>query len=96
MSDSERVQLRSAFDVFDADHDGVVSREELTGLMGSLIPNPKPEDVEANFFSMDENGDGSVTFEDFILAWAKSKLESPEVSRAENPRFMIPLRHLLS
>lgn len=59
--------LRSAFNVLDADHDGKISRDDLRAFYGGFLADgASEEDVIGSMISMaDGNKDGYVEFEEF-------------------------------
>jgi protein phosphatase len=65
-----RIQLRSAFRMFDTDNDGKVTAEEFqSGLkaINALLDNPLSEmQVDQLMKSLDRNGDGSLDYKEFL------------------------------
>ena len=61
-------ELRKAFDVMDANKDGVVTKEELRTLLKGLGEEVTDEIVDEMINIADENGDGKVQFEEFCKA----------------------------
>lgn len=63
-------QLAKIFRVFDADKNGVLSRDEIARIMRKLAPKQWKEDatVDALFAAADVNHDGMVQYEEFA-AW---------------------------
>ena len=60
--------MRKAFDVMDANKDGVVTKEELKTLLKGLGEEVTDEIVDEMINIADENGDGKVQFEEFVKA----------------------------
>ncbi|XVF40943.1 hypothetical protein PTKIN_Ptkin01aG0241400 [Pterospermum kingtungense] len=60
-------ELRETFDIFDTDHDGKITAEELMGFYKEKIGDERCtlEDCRRMIASVDKNGDGFVCFEDF-------------------------------
>lgn len=58
--------LVEAFRAFDADNDGQITAEELSGLMGSLGYNPTQQDIRAMMQKGDSNGDGMLSMAEFL------------------------------
>ncbi|XP_041024558.1 probable calcium-binding protein CML36 [Juglans microcarpa x Juglans regia] len=61
-------ELRETFDIFDADHDGRITAEELWGFFTAMGDEQCTlEDCRRMIAGVDKNGDGFVCFEDFSL-----------------------------
>lgn len=58
-------ELRHAFDVLDADHDGLLSVEEVRHVFGNVGERLSPEEIDDMFAAVDLNHDGRITFEEF-------------------------------
>ncbi|OMO63107.1 Calcium-binding EF-hand [Corchorus olitorius] len=60
-------ELRETFDIFDTDHDGKITAEELMAFYREKIGDERCtlEDCRRMIASVDRNGDGFVCFEDF-------------------------------
>ncbi|XP_022766610.1 probable calcium-binding protein CML35 [Durio zibethinus] len=60
-------ELRETFDIFDTDHDGKITAEELMAFYKEKIGDERCtlEDCRRMIASVDKNGDGFVCFEDF-------------------------------
>ena len=61
-------ELRKAFDVMDANKDGVVTKEELKNLLKGLGEDVTDEVVDEMIAIADTNNDGKVQFEEFCNA----------------------------
>ena len=61
-------ELRKAFDVMDANKDGVVTKDELKTLLSGLGEDVTDEVVDEMIKIADENGDGKIQFEEFCKA----------------------------
>ena len=59
--------LKAAFESFNGDVDEVLTVNELFGVMGNLGFHLSREDCQNIIASMDGDGDGAVSFEDFKL-----------------------------
>ncbi|KAJ3808337.1 hypothetical protein EV368DRAFT_66826 [Lentinula lateritia] len=62
-TDSEE-EIRQAFQVFDKNGDGTISAKELKAVMESLGENLSDKEVDAMIFEADQDGDGSINYED--------------------------------
>ena len=68
LSGDQAAELKKAFEVMDANKDGVVTREELTTLLKGLGENVTDDVVDEMIKIADENGDGKIQFEEFVKA----------------------------
>ena len=68
LSAEQIAQLRKAFDVMDANKDGVVTKEELKNLLKGLGEDVTDEVVDEMIAIADTNNDGKVQFEEFCNA----------------------------
>ena len=59
------LELKKAFDVFDKDNSGSISRSELKDLMKSLGQKLTESEVDQIMNTVDENNDGEISFEEF-------------------------------
>nr|XP_022332304.1 neo-calmodulin-like [Crassostrea virginica] len=66
--------FKETFNLFDKDGDGTISTSELAMVMRSLGQNPSDMELEMMLRGVDEDGNGSIDFEEFVLMMAK-KLE---------------------
>ena len=56
-------ELREAFNVFDADKSGTISKDEIYKLMKGLGENLTEEDVDQMIAEVDVDGDGHISCE---------------------------------
>jgi len=61
-------ELLDAFNVFDIDNDGFISKDELRQVMKNIDTKITEEELEAMIEAIDEDGDGRVNYEEFIKA----------------------------
>ena len=64
----QSAELKKAFEVMDANKDGVVTKEELSQLLKGLGEDVTDEVVEEMIKIADDNGDGKIQFEEFVKA----------------------------
>uniref|UniRef100_A0A8C1LFJ4 Troponin C, slow skeletal and cardiac muscles n=2 Tax=Cyprinus carpio TaxID=7962 RepID=A0A8C1LFJ4_CYPCA len=61
-------KFRAAFDIFVQDaEDGCISTKELGKVMRMLGQNPTPEELQEMIDEVDEDGSGTVDFEEFLV-----------------------------
>ena len=68
LSEDQSAELKKAFDVMDANKDGVVTKDELRTLLKGLGEDVTDEVVDEMINIADENGDGKVQFDEFVKA----------------------------
>jgi len=64
----EEKRLAEAFDLMDDDDSGFISKENLIKLLGNDVP---PERIEKLIRQADFDGDGMISFEDFLTMFRK-------------------------
>ncbi|XP_044763551.1 neo-calmodulin-like isoform X3 [Coccinella septempunctata] len=63
-------EFREAFRLFDKDGDGCITKEELGRVMRSLGQFARSEELQQMLQEIDVDGDGNVSFEEFVdIAW---------------------------
>ena len=71
--------FREAFDLFDKDKDGAITRDELALVMKSLNFHPTDEELKTIMDDIDVNSNGKVEFEEFVtLLHKRGKEEDVE------------------
>lgn len=66
--DDAEKDLRAAFAVFDQDHNGFITRDELISAMSFLGENLTEADVDNLIMKADIDKDGQINYEEFIQA----------------------------
>jgi len=66
-------EFKEIFDLFDADSNGSITKEELAGAMGSLGISLTPEELEAIFIKTDADLSGTIGFAEFAQ-WVNNKV----------------------
>lgn len=62
----QKKEYTQAFEVFDKDKDGFVTRQELKTIMRSLGQNPSEDDIEEMMVTADANQDGKISYDEFM------------------------------
>ena len=75
LSADQIAELKKAFEVMDANKDGVVTKDELKSLLKGLGEEVTDEVVDEMIKIADENGDGKIQFEEFCKAAAAGNWE---------------------
>uniref|UniRef100_UPI00358E147D troponin C, skeletal muscle-like n=1 Tax=Myxine glutinosa TaxID=7769 RepID=UPI00358E147D len=60
-------EFKAAFDMFDADRGGDINTSELGNVMTLLGQNPSKEELDAIIEEVDEDGSGTIDFEEFLV-----------------------------
>ena len=68
LSAEQTAELKKAFEVMDTNKDGVVTKDELMGLLKGLGEDVTDEVVDEMINIADANGDGKIDFEEFVKA----------------------------
>ncbi|KAK8816179.1 calmodulin [Blastocystis sp. ATCC 50177/Nand II] len=66
LTEEQKKEYTQAFEVFDKDKDGKISRQELKTIMRSLGQNPSDDDIEEMMLSVDKNQDGQISYDEFM------------------------------
>ena len=74
-TEDQIAEFREAFQIFDKDHDGMISTKELGTVMRGLGQNPTENEIAQMIIDVDENGDGTIDFKEFLGLMAE-KLKS--------------------
>jgi len=67
LSDAMLSEFKAAFDIFDTDGGGDISTAELGTVMKMLGQNPSREELDEIIEEVDEDGSGSIDFEEFLV-----------------------------
>ena len=65
-SDDELSELQDAFELFDKDGDGSITREEMSQVMRGFGQSVDSEVLRPLFTEVDDNGDGSLQWDEFV------------------------------
>lgn len=79
LTQAQLKELRDTFSLFDKNHDGVITFDELEGVVDSLRLQLTKEEVETMMTDADRNGDGCIEFSEFVLLMAPT-LETSDAS----------------
>merc|ERR1712139_570182 len=66
LSDTEKQEIKEAFDLFDTDGSGNIDVKELTIAMKALGCEPKPGEIEKMIGEVDDDGGGEIGFDEFL------------------------------
>ncbi|EDO33580.1 predicted protein [Nematostella vectensis] len=71
LTEEEIAEYKEAFSLFDKDGDGTVTTAELGTVMRNLGQNPTDEEIREMIKEVDEDGSGSIGFEEFLQLMSK-------------------------
>eukprot|EP01051_Picozoa_sp_SAG22_P006068 SAG22_NODE_384_length_11306_cov_12.130365_6_plen_146_part_00 len=71
-SEAELAEIRKAFDTVDMDKSGRLDRDEVKAAGQRLGRYLAASDVDEGMAEMDQNGDGTVDFDEFVSWWWRS------------------------
>ena len=102
-----RKEYQEAFEMFDVNKDGAISKKELEHILRSLNEDPDEEEIQQLLDEVDVDGNGEIDFEEFVALMGKRQkqidLEAEIVNafkvfdKEENDLISITdLRHILS
>jgi len=73
---SEQIEeFKEAFNLFDKDGDGVITTKELGTVMRSLGQNPSEVELQDMINEVDQDGNGTLDFEEFLVMMAKKQIQ---------------------
>ncbi|CAF1554068.1 unnamed protein product [Rotaria magnacalcarata] len=72
LTQSQERELRDAFNLFDRDHSGKITKSELRRMLGALNVKATDNEVQKLLRRMDTDNSGEIDFNEFKNAMAKS------------------------
>jgi len=67
--DTPRTSVRTLFDAYDRDGNGVIDFPEFRALMAALDADMSPDELATGFDVIDEDRSGEISFEEFFRWW---------------------------
>jgi len=64
-------EYKEAFDMFDIDHSGAISIQEISKIMKNFGNPMKEDEIKKMIKPIDSDSDGKVTFEEFVTLMQK-------------------------
>jgi calmodulin len=68
---------------------GSISKQELKGVMKKLGQNPTDDDIEAMIKSVDDNGDGEIDFDEFLVLMSAKKKNNNDPDKELKDAFKV-------
>ncbi|XP_012877567.1 PREDICTED: centrin-4-like [Dipodomys ordii] len=66
LNETQKQEIKEAFDLFDVDGSGTIDVKELKIAMRALGFEPKKEEIKHMIAEIDTEGTGTISFEDFL------------------------------
>lgn len=85
-SDKDIQELKQAFDMFDKNHDGKISSEELGCVLRTLGHNHSSKEVEEMIKNVDTNENGFVEYDEFLNMMLRASKEQHTASSSDEAR----------
>uniref|UniRef100_A0AAY4DDR6 Troponin C, skeletal muscle n=1 Tax=Denticeps clupeoides TaxID=299321 RepID=A0AAY4DDR6_9TELE len=82
LSEEMIAEFKAAFDMFDTDGGGDISTKELGTVMRMLGQNPTREELDAIIEEVDEDGSGTIDFEEFLVMMVQ-QLKEDQAGKTE-------------
>ncbi|XP_052137267.1 putative calmodulin-like protein 6 [Oryza glaberrima] len=86
LNEQQISDFRDAFSLFDKNNDGCISREELATVLTRLGMAPSQEDLQDMIVAVDEDGNGTIEFDEFIAIMKKKLYENGKGDEEEELR----------
>ena len=67
LDQEERDEWKTIFNLFDVDGDGSITCQELGVVLRSMGQNPSDKELKEMIKDMDEDGSGTVDYEEFVI-----------------------------
>ena len=74
-------QFREAFELFDTDQSGTIDGTELKFCMQALGFDPSPHEIKDMLEKIDQDGNGTVEFEEFVDLLSGKMVRLPRLTR---------------
>ncbi|KAL6464708.1 hypothetical protein AOLI_G00245500 [Acnodon oligacanthus] len=84
LTEEQKSEFKAAFEVFVQDaEDGCISTKELGKVMRMLGQNPTPEELQEMIDEVDEDGSGTVDFDEFLVMMVRCMKDDSKAKSEE-------------
>ena len=73
VTEDERDEYRLAYELFDSDNSGGITKEKLAAVMKRLGQTPSDQEIDDMINEVDADENGKIEFEEFVLLMARNK-----------------------
>jgi calmodulin len=77
-------EYRASFKIFDKDEDGKISTKELKSVLNQLGKTPSQQELDDIISEFDQDGNGTIEFEEFVQLAAKMDSGDQEEENLKN------------
>ena len=83
-SEDQIAEFKEAFALFDKDGDGTITLPELRTVFSSLGQNPTDQELQDLINEVDDDGNGEIEFEEFLVLMANNMKDIDEEMEIQN------------
>ena len=83
LTEEQKAEFKEAFSLFDKDNDGIITAEELSTVMRSTGQNPTDAELKDMINEMDEDGNGTIEWDEFLKMMARKMKDTDMYSEEE-------------
>ena len=88
-TEEQSQEIKEAFDLFDSESTGYIDSKELKVAMRALGFEPKKEEIRKILSEVDKQGEGNISFEDFLSIMTEKMLERDPIEEMKKAFHLI-------
>jgi len=89
ITEEQAQEIKEAFDLFDSESTGVIDAKELKVAMRALGFEPKKEEIRKILSEVDKQGEGNISYEDFLSIMTQKMLERDPIEEMKKAFHLI-------
>ena len=89
ITEEQSQEIKEAFDLFDSESTGYIDSKELKVAMRALGFEPKKEEIRKILSEVDKQGEGNISFEDFLSIMTEKMLERDPIEEMKKAFHLI-------
>ena len=89
ITEEQSQEIKEAFDLFDSESTGYIDSKELKVAMRALGFEPKKEEIMKILSEVDKQGEGNISFEDFLSIMTEKMLERDPIEEMKKAFHLI-------